>query len=218
MFFRLPTGFLPTEDQGAAQRPVPPARRARRRTARWRCSDAIENYFCTSTRAKNVRRYFTVAGGGGGGGAPARIPARASSTSRLGTSGTGKENTADAIVERASGAFRGLRDAQVFALVPGAIRGLGQSSGFTMQLQNTQRHEPRAVRGGARPAARSRRNADPTLTSGAPQRSARRRDPQGRRRTSSGWPRSASTRPTSTTRSRPPGAGATSTTSSTAAG
>jgi multidrug efflux pump len=48
----------------------------------------------------------------------------------------GKENTADAIVQRASGAFRGFRDAQVFALVPGAIRGLGQSSGFTMELQN----------------------------------------------------------------------------------
>ena len=63
-----------------------------------------------------------------------------------------------------------MRDAQVFALVPGAIRGLGQSSGFTMQLQNTQRHEPRGVRGGARPAARSRRNADPTLTSGPPER------------------------------------------------
>jgi multidrug efflux pump len=33
-------------------------------------------------------------------------------------------------------AFRNFRDAQVFALVPGAIRGLGQSSGFTMQFQN----------------------------------------------------------------------------------
>ena len=40
-------------------------------------------------------------------------------------------------MQRASAAFRGLRDAQVFALVPGAIRGLGQSSGFTMELQNT---------------------------------------------------------------------------------
>lgn len=49
----------------------------------------------------------------------------------------GKENTADAIVERASGAFRNVRDAQVFALVPSAIRGLGQSNGFNIQLQNT---------------------------------------------------------------------------------
>src|SRR5205814_184781 len=49
----------------------------------------------------------------------------------------GSANSAPEIVARASGAFRGLRDAQVFALVPGAIRGLGQSAGFTMELQNT---------------------------------------------------------------------------------
>jgi len=49
----------------------------------------------------------------------------------------GSRNSAPEIVERASAAFRGLRDAQVFALVPGAIRGLGQSSGFSMELQNT---------------------------------------------------------------------------------
>jgi multidrug efflux pump len=48
----------------------------------------------------------------------------------------GSNNSAEAVVERASAAFRGLRDAQVFALVPGAIRGLGQSTGFTMELQN----------------------------------------------------------------------------------
>src|SRR4029079_16823849 len=48
----------------------------------------------------------------------------------------GSGNSAEAIVNRASGAFRGLRDAQVFALVPGAIRGLGQAAGFSMQLQN----------------------------------------------------------------------------------
>ncbi|HEY8435106.1 MAG TPA: efflux RND transporter permease subunit, partial [Sphingomicrobium sp.] len=45
--------------------------------------------------------------------------------------------SAQSVVERASGAFRGLRDAQVFALIPGAIRGLGQSTGFTLELQNT---------------------------------------------------------------------------------
>ena len=30
----------------------------------------------------------------------------------------------------------GIRDAQVFALVPGAVRGLGDASGFTMEFQN----------------------------------------------------------------------------------
>ena len=83
--------------------------------------------------------------------------------------------------QRASSAFRGLRDAQVFALVPGAIRGLGQSSGFTMELQNTQRHEPRGVRRGARPAAR-RGQRRPQAGLGPPQRLARRRHPEGRHR------------------------------------
>ena len=50
---------------------------------------------------------------------------------------TSSEDSASAITQRASGAFRGLRDAQVFALVPPAIRGLGSAGGFTMELQNT---------------------------------------------------------------------------------
>jgi multidrug efflux pump len=49
----------------------------------------------------------------------------------------GSENSAKAIVDRASKEFRKLHDAQVFALVPSAIRGLGQSAGFTMELENT---------------------------------------------------------------------------------
>ncbi len=48
----------------------------------------------------------------------------------------GRENSADAIVGRASAAFSNVRDARIFALVPPAIRGLGQSNGFTMQFQN----------------------------------------------------------------------------------
>src|SRR5690606_484742 len=42
-----------------------------------------------------------------------------------------------AIAQRATGAFRNLRDAQVFTLVPGSVRGLGDTSGFSMQLRNT---------------------------------------------------------------------------------
>src|SRR3546814_6989281 len=48
----------------------------------------------------------------------------------------GPDNTADAIAQRARGALSGLRDAQIFALVPGAVRGLGDTSGFTMEFQN----------------------------------------------------------------------------------
>jgi multidrug efflux pump len=134
MFYRLPTGFLPTEDQGAAsvQFRLPPGA-TQTRTLEVR--DGIERYF-TENEGKNIQTLFTVAGGGGGGGAVGQNTGQGFINFAPWDERPGKENTADAIVERASGAFRGFRDAQVFALVPGAIRGLGQSSGFTMQLQN----------------------------------------------------------------------------------
>jgi multidrug efflux pump len=134
MFYRLPTGFLPTEDQGAAsiQFRLPPGA-TQTRTVEVR--DAIEQYFAEN-EAKNIQTLFTVVGGGGGGGAVGQNTGQGFVNLAPWDQRHGKENTADAIVERASGAFRGFRDAQVFALVPGAIRGLGQSSGFTMELQN----------------------------------------------------------------------------------
>ena len=95
----------------------------------------IENYF-NEHESKNIKTLFTVAGGGGGGGAVGQNTGQGFLNLAPWDDRPGKENTADAIVARASGAFRNFRDAQVFALVPGAIRGLGQSSGFTMELQN----------------------------------------------------------------------------------
>jgi multidrug efflux pump len=134
MFFRLPTGFLPTEDQGAAfvQFRLPAgATMGRTRDVQL----AIERYFLHGDESKNVKTYFTVAGGGQG----AAGQNTGQSFINLADYGKrkGSANSADAIVQRASAAFHGFRDAQVFALVPGAIRGLGQSSGFTMELQNT---------------------------------------------------------------------------------
>src|SRR5690606_1837569 len=40
------------------------------------------------------------------------------------------------IAQRTTAALRNLRDAQVFVLVPGAVQGLGDTSGFSMQFQN----------------------------------------------------------------------------------
>ena len=134
MFYRLPTGFLPNEDQGAAsiQIRLPPG------ATQTRTLDVlhdVEKYFYGHER-KNVQTLFTVAGGGGGGGAVGQNTGQGFLNFVPWDERPGKQNTADAVVERASGAFRGFRDAQVFVLVPGAIRGLGQSSGFTMELQN----------------------------------------------------------------------------------
>ncbi|AJP73765.1 efflux RND transporter permease subunit [Sphingomonas hengshuiensis] len=132
MFTRLPTGFLPTEDQGAAQLQFRlPSGATQGRAIEVQL--ALERYF-REQEAKNVSTMFVAAGGGGG------VAGQNSGQGFLNFAPwderKGRENSADAIVGRASAAFRNFRDAQVFALVPGAIRGLGQSNGFTMELQN----------------------------------------------------------------------------------
>jgi multidrug efflux pump len=132
LFIRLPTGFLPTEDQGAASVQFQlPAGATQARTLE--VQRQIESYFREHEDA-NVRTMFTVSGGGGG--ASGQNTGQGFLNFVDWSERKGKENTADAIVARASGAFQNFRDARVFALIPPAIRGLGQSDGFTMQLQN----------------------------------------------------------------------------------
>ena len=179
LFLRLPTGFIPTEDQGNASVQFRlPAGATFGRTQQ--VEQAVEQYFLHGPEKKNVahllrghrrrRRGF-----------PARIPARPISISRRSISARVRRTAREAIVDRASGAFRGLRDAQVFALVPGAIRGLGQSAGFTMELQNTSGMSREQFA-----AARDRLLAAATCRSGAgagpAQRTAGRRQPQGQYR------------------------------------
>lgn len=133
LFVRLPSGFLPTEDQGAASIQFRlPAGATQGRTSE--VQRAIEDYLFTEEQA-NTAVLFTVAGGGGGG-ESGQNTGRGFLNFVPWDERPGRENSADAIVARASAAFAGFRDAQVFALVPPAVRGLGQSSGFTMQLQN----------------------------------------------------------------------------------
>jgi multidrug efflux pump len=95
---------------------------------------AIENYFLHGPESRNVATYFTVAGGGQG--ASGQNTGQAFINLADFAKRKSARDGAPAIVQRATGAFRNFRDAQVFALVPGAIRGLGQSAGFTMELQN----------------------------------------------------------------------------------
>jgi multidrug efflux pump len=134
LFFRLPTGFLPSEDQGNAlvQYQLPAGATVNRTAV---VQNDVENYFLHGPDKKNVQTYFSVVGGGGG--ANGQNFGRMFLNLAPFDERAGGENSAKEIVQRASKEFRGLRDAQVFALVPPAIRGLGQSAGFTMELQNT---------------------------------------------------------------------------------
>ena len=161
LFLRLPTGFLPTEDQGAASVQFRlPAGATMTRTQQ--VQHQVEDYFLKGPEKKNVRTYFTVAGGGQG--AAGQNTGQAFINLADYDKRGRKSDSADSIVQRASGAFRGLRDAQVFALVPGAIRGLGQSSGFTMELQNAGGMTPEAF-AAARDRLLAAASSDPSLTS-----------------------------------------------------
>ena len=131
LFLRLPGGFIPGEDQGRVQVQWRlPTGATQTRTLEVR--DMIEKYL-TTVEKDNVGSSFLVAGGGGGG----QNTGQGFVNLKPWDERIGPENTADAIAQRATAAFRGLRDAQVFTLVPGAVRGLGDTSGFNVQLQNS---------------------------------------------------------------------------------
>ena len=178
LFYRLPTGFLPTEDQGAATVQFRlPAGATMGRTREVQL--AIEDYFLKGPEKKNVATYFTVAGGGGG----------ASAGQNTGQSfinlapyaeRKGSENSADAIVQRASGAFRNLARRASLRADPRRDPRPRPIQRLHHGAAEQQRHEPGRVRGGARPAAASGAGR-PDLEPGAPQRASRRRDSQGRR-------------------------------------
>ncbi|MDR6126288.1 multidrug efflux pump [Sphingomonas sp. SORGH_AS802] len=135
LFLRLPTGFLPTEDQGIGivQFQLPPGSTQNRT---FEVQKEVEKYFLTN-EGKNIATAFSVSGIGGGGAPGGQNTGLGFVALKNWSEREGKENSADAITGRASGAFSNLRDAQVYALVPPAVRGLGQSNGFTIELQNT---------------------------------------------------------------------------------
>src|SRR3546814_2765031 len=67
LFYLLPSGFLPNEDQGRVSIQFRlPAGATQERTLEVR--DAVENYMLTAEK-NNVQALFLVAGGGGGGAA-----------------------------------------------------------------------------------------------------------------------------------------------------
>ncbi|MEO8176772.1 MAG: efflux RND transporter permease subunit [Sphingomicrobium sp.] len=162
LFLRLPTGFLPTEDQGAASVQFRlPAGATQQRTLE--VQRQVEQYFADH-EPDNIKTLFTVAGGSGNNGAAGQNTGQGFINFVPWDQRPGKDNTADAVVQRVSSAFRNLRDAQVFALVPGAIRGLGQSNGFTMELQNRSGLSREAF-AAARDELLAAANSDPQLTS-----------------------------------------------------
>ncbi len=133
LFMRLPTGFLPTEDQGQVmvQFTLPAGATAERTDA---VRERIAQFYMKDEK-KNIDKAFIMVGfsfAGSGQNAGAGFISLAPFEERKGA-----DRSADAINARAMQAFSTIRDARIFTMVPPAIMGLGQSNGFTFELLNT---------------------------------------------------------------------------------
>lgn len=132
LFLRLPTGFIPTEDQGQTMVmfTLPPGATQSRTDA---VRSRIEHHYLVDEK-KNVRLTMLITGfsfNGSGQNTGQGFVGLAPFDKR-----TAREDSSNAINARAMRYFSSFRDAQVIAMTPPSIRGLGQSNGFTFQLLN----------------------------------------------------------------------------------
>lgn len=128
-FMRLPSAFLPNEDQGYVLVDVqtPPEASATR------TSEVVQQLEKIALAEPAVNRIFAISGysfsGSGQNASLAFITLKDWSERDA-------SNSADAIAGRLNMQAFGIKDAQVFSLSPPPIQGLGNSSGFTFRLQD----------------------------------------------------------------------------------
>jgi len=132
MFVRMPTGFLPEEDQGAlnVQVLLPPGSTMERTRA---VLDKVNDHFL-GAEGDAVESVLAISGFGfSGRGQNSGIAfIRLKSWDQR----SEPEMRASAIAGRAMGAFSKIKEATIFAVVPPAISELGNASGFQFQLQD----------------------------------------------------------------------------------
>lgn len=133
LFVRLPTAFLPEEDQGTIYTLVqlPPGATEERTQA---VLKEVSDYY-RKNEAESVKDVFTVSGfsfAGAGQNAGIAFVAMKPFEERKAA-----ERKVAAVAGRAMGRFSQIRDATVFAVVPPAVPELGNASGFDFQLQDT---------------------------------------------------------------------------------
>ena len=132
LFTRLPSSFLPDEDQGImfTQMTLPVGATKERSMV---VMDQIEKHFLENEK-ENVRSVFSVIGfsfsGRGQNNGIAFVGMKDWSER------TDASQHVQSIAGRAMGAFSQIKDAMVFPFVPPAITQLGTSSGFNLQLQD----------------------------------------------------------------------------------
>ena len=133
LFTRLPTSFLPVEDQGQVmvQMTLPAGAKSTRTK---QAIDGVRNYF-QSEEGANVGSIFIAQGFSFAG--QGENTAQGFINLTPWEDRSGKANSANEIASRATKQLAAVRDAKILAMTPPAIRGLGQSNGFTFELLNT---------------------------------------------------------------------------------
>lgn len=158
-YTRMNTGFLPTEDQGAVmvQFTTPVGIPLSETT---RVGNTIANYFMAEEK-DNLNVVFMVMGrnnaGNGQNVGMAFVDLKHWDLRK------GPDNTAQSIIARANAHFRSMREARVQVIAPAAVRGLGQSSGFELWLQDSTNAGRQALLN-AQAAVLRNANADARLT------------------------------------------------------
>ncbi|WP_369991389.1 efflux RND transporter permease subunit [Pseudomonas xanthosomatis] len=130
MLHKLPTSFLPEEDQGMLmlQMTLPVGGTDERLQA---VSKQVQEYMLAQPEVASV---LTVRGLGNGGNA--QNGGRGFVKLKGWSERQGEQHSAAAMARRANLALAQILDANVFVMAPPAIQGLGQSSGFDVQLQD----------------------------------------------------------------------------------
>ena len=130
LFFRLPSGFLPTEDQGYLITAVQaPSGSTVERTNE--ALDPIEDFWLAKEEVDNlvVIRGFSFFGQG-------QNNAMMFSSFKPWEERTAPESSAESIMQQAMGQFGALDSAIAFVIQPPSIQSLGQASGFSLKLQD----------------------------------------------------------------------------------
>ncbi|QBE62173.1 efflux RND transporter permease subunit [Pseudoduganella lutea] len=133
VFMRLPTSFLPEEDQGVLFTQVQlPSGATQERTLK--TIQEVEKHFLVNEK-NNVDSVFSVAGFSFGGNG--QNNGMAFVKLKDWAERPGDENTGAAVAGRAMGALLQLRDAMVFTFAPPAVMELGNAGGFDLHLTDT---------------------------------------------------------------------------------
>ncbi|MBB3934130.1 efflux RND transporter permease subunit [Aureimonas phyllosphaerae] len=141
LFNRLPSSFLPPEDQGVLMTQIElPVGATRARTIE--VLSQVEQYYLTQ-EATNVEGVFATQGFSFGG--QGQNLAMAFVRLKPFDERTADGQDSASIAGRAMRAFAKIRDARVVALSPPALPGLGQSGGFELYLQDSGGQGPSAL-------------------------------------------------------------------------